>query len=98
MTDVLVDLVVPQSGGGYAAAKGTVYAAPVRRLRDGTHVVVTQPYGQVLVDGVTTFLGLTPGPWRFREDLPAGGGVSRVVTVPNSASAVNYGDLTEVTA
>lgn len=92
MTDVLVDLAVAQTGGGYAPAKGTIYVAPARRYRDGTHVVITQEYGQVLVAGVTTFTALAPGVWRFREDVPNGGGRTRTVMVPDD-DTVNYGDL-----
>ena len=80
------------------AAKGVVEWEPTTRREDGTMIILERGFVAPLVDGKATVVvdpsGLT-WCWRVTERTDSGGTV-RYVSVPNSATTVEYVDLPDV--
>ena len=97
MTTVHISL-VRDDGTDQTPARGVVEWQPTARREDGTDVILPRGFTTPLVDGEATVTvdpsGLT-WCWRVTERTDSGGTV-RYVSVPNSASTVEYVDLPDV--
>ncbi|NCD17839.1 MAG: collagen-like protein [Actinobacteria bacterium] len=85
-------------GTDQTAAKGVVEWEPTTRREDGTMVILERGFVAPLVDGEATVTvdpsGLT-WCWRVTERTDSGG-TERYVSVPNSATMMEYVDLPDV--
>lgn len=97
MTDVLVDLSVPDPSGVDAPAEGVLYCTPTRRRDVDGRVVLPASFSVDLVGGMAVLPLAPTGPdwcWQIQEATRLRH--TRFVVVPDSATPVLYTALVDV--
>lgn len=99
MTEVRVNLTRPTAAGRVAAVGVLRWSPSRRRHIDGATDEIVVPAGFTLTLAGATLADVDPTgtDWVWRiEEATAGGRVTRYVAVPDSPTALDYGDLVDV--
>jgi hypothetical protein len=99
VTQVRLGIVLPTTDGTVRRPSGSLEFRPTKRRNVGTDVVLPAPVTKGLTDppSIAELAPTEPGwAWQVVERVQGGSPRSRYLTVPDSASVVDYADLVAV--